>query len=173
MYDLLLAILVSVPVAKCMCVDATATGDFRQNALDKCYFLVPTHMKPMILGMLQASYFNPTQVDGMCSSLVQHASDQVQQSMEPWFSKQFEAAESIASAFDFLVAFFDADAGRCMDFEDNPYATVLIPEPFDYFAGCAATTQCRLQCAVESDAFETALESFAQSPLPKVFPRKP
>jgi hypothetical protein len=46
MYDLLLALLVYVPVAKCMCVDATMGGEFSQNALDKCYFQVPTHMKP-------------------------------------------------------------------------------------------------------------------------------
>lgn len=46
MYDLVLALIVYVPVAKCMCVDAAAGGEFRQNAIDKCYYIVPTHMKP-------------------------------------------------------------------------------------------------------------------------------
>jgi hypothetical protein len=118
--------------------------------------------------MLEASYFNPTQVDSMCSSLVTYASDQVSKSMHPWFTKQLEASESIASSFDYLMMFFDPDAGNCMDFENNPFATVLIPEPFDYFAGCAATTQCGLACSVEIASFESALVQFQQSPQPKV-----
>ena len=58
-----------------------------------------------------------------------------------------------------------------MDFATNPYATVLIPEPMDYFAACGATSMCEAKCRAEFDAFdrqlalEQAMHSF--SPVSK------
>jgi hypothetical protein len=46
---------------------------------------------------------------------------------------------------------------RCMDFSSNPYATVLIPEPIDYFAACGATPVCGAKCGAEFTAFDTQL----------------
>jgi hypothetical protein len=44
-----------------------------------------------------------------------------------------------------------------MDFETNPYATVIMPEPVDYFSACGRTSMCGLKCAPEFDAFDQAL----------------
>jgi hypothetical protein len=44
-----------------------------------------------------------------------------------------------------------------MDFASNPYATVLIPEPMDYFAACGSTSMCRSKCGTEYRAFEKQL----------------
>jgi hypothetical protein len=46
---------------------------------------------------------------------------------------------------------------RCMDFATNPYATVLIPEPMDYFASCGATSVCEARCNAEFTAFDRQL----------------
>jgi len=46
---------------------------------------------------------------------------------------------------------------RCMDFSTNPYATVLIPEPMDYFAACGATSMCEAKCNAEFTAFDRQL----------------
>ena len=46
---------------------------------------------------------------------------------------------------------------RCNDFESNPYAIVLIPEPMDYFAACAATSVCEVKCRNEFKAFDRQL----------------
>jgi hypothetical protein len=167
-YDLLIALATYVPVAKCMCIDATKGGNFRTNALDQCYNMAPTHMKPIILGLLEGAVLDPERIDVMCRSLTEFAADHVSKSMHPWFAKQLDASAAIASSLDYLLRSFDVDAGRCMDFESNPFATVLIPEPFDYFAGCASTTQCALQCAVEMDAFDEAFIRYLDSPQPRV-----
>jgi hypothetical protein len=39
----------------------------------------------------------------------------------------------------------------------NPYATVLIPEPMDYFAACGATSMCEAKCNAEYSAFDRQL----------------
>jgi hypothetical protein len=44
-----------------------------------------------------------------------------------------------------------------MDFTNNPYTTVLIPEPMDYFASCAATSMCEAKCGAEFRAFDHEL----------------
>jgi hypothetical protein len=44
-----------------------------------------------------------------------------------------------------------------MDFERNPYAAVLIPEPMDYFAACAGTSMCEAKCSSEFQAFDRQL----------------
>jgi hypothetical protein len=44
-----------------------------------------------------------------------------------------------------------------MDFASNPYATVLIPEPIDYFAACGATSMCEAKCGSEFTAFDMQL----------------
>jgi uncharacterized protein YqgC (DUF456 family) len=167
LYDLVLAVVVNVPVAKCMCVDATQNGNFRKNAMDKCYFSVPTHMKPMVLALIEGAEIDGANLGLMCETLVEYAATSVKVSMNPWFSKQLQAADAISSSFDYLLSVFDVDAGRCTDFENNPFATVLIPEPFDYFASCGATTLCSLKCATDIAAFDDAKEAFQQSSTPR------
>lgn len=44
-----------------------------------------------------------------------------------------------------------------MDFAANPYTTVLIPEPMDYFAACGSTSMCEAKCSSEFRAFDTQL----------------
>lgn len=55
-----------------------------------------------------------------------------------------------------------------MDFSSNPYATVLIPEPMDYFAACAATSMCEAKCSSEFTSFDRqlALEAIMHSSDP-------
>jgi hypothetical protein len=57
-----------------------------------------------------------------------------------------------------------------MDFATNPYATVLIPEPMDYFAACGSTSMCKAKCRSEYDAFERQLlqEEAVHSMVPVV-----
>jgi hypothetical protein len=167
-YDLLLAVAVNVPVAKCLCVDATQDGDFRKNVMEKCYYMVPTHMKPMILTLVEGASIDSANIETACRTLVTFASDSVKDSMSPWFVKQLEAADALASSFDYLLAAFDVDAGKCSDFENNAFATVLIPEPYDYFAICATTSICALKCSVEMQAFDEARLQYTQSGSPKV-----
>lgn len=52
---------------------------------------------------------------------------------------------------------------RCLDISQNPYATVLMPEPMDYFASCSATDICKIKCYAEITAFEEELAKYNAS----------
>jgi hypothetical protein len=55
-----------------------------------------------------------------------------------------------------------------MDFSTNPYTTVLIPEPMDYFSACGATSVCEAKCNAEYTSFDRqlALEAAMHSMSP-------
>jgi hypothetical protein len=163
LYNLVLAVAIDVPVAKCMCIDAyqNGQGNFRKNAMDKCFYFIPKHKHPAVLAMIENSYYLGDEKTA-CNVLVQEANSNVKNSMDAWFDKMFQASDAIASSFDYLLRFFDVDAGRCLDFDGNPFATVLIPEPFDYFAGCAMTTLCENKCRTEISTFNDALLRYGQ-----------
>lgn len=184
-FDVFLAILIDVPFAKCLCVDAAARGaNFETYAMDYCYYFAPARLKPLLFGMIQdAVNGGSTGIAGMCSALVEFASSSVSDSMKPYFTAQLQvcfgashvcvcrlscntlaqANEQIGSSIDYLTRIVDPTAGRCMDFVSNPFATVLIPEPVDYFMACGQTSLCALKCAADFDAFEAELLNRAKS----------
>jgi hypothetical protein len=159
-----LAILVNVPFAKCVCVDARNTGAvFSTYIIENCYYFAPSNMRTMIFALVQAAEEDQSKIDTMCSILVEYAATSVKDSMIPVFSKQFDATQYIGSSVDYLMNVIESDGGRCMDFSQNPYAIVLMPEPVDYFAACGSTTLCATKCSSEMNAFEKEVARYADA----------
>lgn len=113
-YDLALALLVDVPFAKCMCVDAAAQGaNFARYAMAHCYFFAPTHLKPTILGLVEnAAGGSAASVRASCVAMVQFAKDGLTDSMRPWFDAQFKSTQALASSIDYLLSAVEGGAGR-------------------------------------------------------------
>jgi hypothetical protein len=154
--DLGLSILVEVPFTKCICVDAAAHGaNFETYAMDNCYYFAPSHLKGTMMQLIQNA-ISPTGVKDSCEAMIQYTENKFRDSMDPFFVSQVGAFESSASAFDYLLAFIDNKGGKCTDFIANPYATVLLPEPLDYFSACGKTSLCRIKCLADISAFELA-----------------
>lgn len=163
-YQIVLSMLIYVPFTKCMCVDAAKGGtlSFAQYSIENCYFFAPDSMKPMMLDTIQDALRSTSQggVQGACTAMMQHTTDKLSSSMDDYFTLQFQTTQQLASSLDFLFRVFDADPllpGKCMSFELNPYATVLIPEPVDYFAACGSTTLCESKCRAEFSLFKEEL----------------
>ena len=159
-----LAILVNVPFAKCVCVDARNTGHvFSTYVIENCYFFAPGTMRTMLFAFVQAAEEDSSKIEAICSMLVEYAATSVKDSMIPVFSKQFDATQYIGSSVDYLMNFIESDGGKCMDFTQNPYTIVLMPEPVDYFAACGSTTLCATKCYSEMNAFEIEVDSYAHA----------
>jgi hypothetical protein len=166
--DLALSIMVEVPFTKCICVDSAREGALVQKyAMDNCYYFAPTHLKGDMLKVIQ----NGIGRDGAaasCEAMIQYTENKLKDSMQPFFSIQYDAFDSAASTLDYLLSFIDDQGGKCTDFVENPYATVLIPEPLDYFAACGKTSICRTKCNVDISAFELAYANdFTSSMTPQ------
>jgi hypothetical protein len=113
-YDLLMSILVDIPFAKCMCVDAASHGaGFARYALDNCYYFAPTHMKPVVLALIEnARTGSPSSVRESCIAMVDYAKEGLTTSMQPWFDAQFKSTQAMASSIDYLLSFVSTEAGR-------------------------------------------------------------
>lgn len=145
-YDLALSMLVDVPFAKCICVDSRG-ANFQSYMTDNCYYFAPDHLKPLMLALIDNAV-RDRGVETSCLAMVGYAKQGMSQSMQPWLDAQFAAAGALANSIDYLLSFVSpkGEAGRCTDFESNPYSTVLIPEPMDYFSACSATSVCEAKC---------------------------
>jgi len=113
-YDLAMSLLVDVPFAKCMCVDAAAKGsNFERYAMDNCYYFAPTHLKPTILGLIEnAATGSAASVRESCIAMAHFAKDGMTNSMQPWFDAQFKSSQALASSLDYLLSFVSSEAGR-------------------------------------------------------------
>jgi hypothetical protein len=162
--DLLLSLLVNVPFAKCVCVDARGSN-FVQYAMDNCYFFAPPVMKPDILALVQRFGMDPNNDEQyqLCGSMVQTTADAFKDSMQPFITAQTEAIDQTAPAMDSLLSTVWDNPTACLDFANNPFTVVLIPDPVDYFGGCGLTSGCRNKCIYELQAFENELERVGDS----------
>jgi len=113
-YDMALSLLVDVPFAKCMCVDAASHGaNFARYALANCYYFAPTHMKPIVLALIEnARTGSPSSVRESCIAMVEYAKEGLTTSMQPWFDAQFKSTQAMASSIDYLLSFVSSEAGR-------------------------------------------------------------
>lgn len=111
--DLFLAMTVTVPFVKCVCVDAAAEGaNFGKHATEQCLYFAPDHMKPTILDIIQQDATLLGSAENACRRMVDYSVRQIKDSMQPWFTAQYQAAEQVASSLDYLLKVFDVDAGR-------------------------------------------------------------
>jgi hypothetical protein len=113
-YDLVLSVMVDVPFAKCICVDAASRGaNFEQYAMDNFYYFAPTHLKPTMLGLIEnARTGSAASVRESCIAMVEFAKSGMTSSMQPWFDAQFQSTQAMASSIDYLLSFVSSEAGR-------------------------------------------------------------
>lgn len=119
LYDLMLSMFVDVPFAKCICIDSAQKGaNFKRYLMDNCYFFAPDHLKPLILGLVEADDIlaeddSGNQLHSACIAMVQFAKVGLTDSMQPWFDAQLSTTVAMASSIDYLLSFVTSqDAGR-------------------------------------------------------------
>jgi hypothetical protein len=113
-YNLAMSLMVDVQFAKCMCVDAAKSGsNFERYAMDNCYYFAPTHLKPLVLGLIEnARTGSAASVRESCIAMVEYAKSGMTNSMQPWFDAQFKSTQAMASSLDYLLSFVSSEAGR-------------------------------------------------------------
>lgn len=125
LYDLIISMLVDVPFAKCICVDASKEGaNFQRYMMDNCYFFAPDHLKPLILGLVEADVLlgddDAASLHSSCIAMVQYAKVGLTDSMKPWFDAQLATTVAMASSIDYLLSFVSSqDAGRYVSNENT------------------------------------------------------
>lgn len=169
---LVLNIFVQIPMAKCVCKDS-AGQPISSFVTEHCAPITPVSLLPslyMIVNEVMAG--SAAQYRKLaCSSVLERVKLDISSSMNPWFDHQYKAMDALGSSIDYMTASFDDKAGRCMDFQNDPHISVIVPQPVDYFQRCAGTSRCKQVCSKEWEAFRDSMwatnaKSVPLAPIP-------
>ena len=168
--EIALAIFNLAPFTQCMCSGASGKV-FGEYAMANCVPQASTTLKPVLLGMIQASSAltgdGITPAQALCKNMISYTRKQLVDSIQPWFETQYASLDALAASVDYAVFWLDPNAGKCMDFASDPNVVVIMPQPADYFQACAHTSLCRSKCSGVWDAFDEALAK-VEAPNPVV-----
>lgn len=139
--------LVDIPTAKCICKDSQGSN-FARYATDKCFANAPDQIKPTIRAMIDIAQNQQEnlKVTAACDLIIKYTTTRMEQSMQPFFDKQYKSAENMGSALDYLLRIGtqkNAAEDLCTNYQTNPFVVAIIPEPVDYFRICGKTSLCR------------------------------
>ena len=156
-----LNIFVQIPMAKCVCKDS-AGQPLASFANEQCAPTLPVSLLPtlfMIVKEAMSGTVGRQYNDLACSSVLNRVKWEISSSMDPWFDHQYKALDALGSSIDYMTSSFDDKAGKCLDFQNDPHVTVLVPQPVDYFLRCAGTSRCKQICSREWAAFQESMAS--------------
>jgi hypothetical protein len=62
--------------------------------------------------------------------------------MEPYFASMDRMMAALGGSVDYALVGFDASAGQCQNFAQDPQVVVMMPQPIAYFQACGMTSSC-------------------------------
>ncbi|KAJ1464968.1 hypothetical protein T484DRAFT_1757716, partial [Baffinella frigidus] len=147
-----LILFVDIPALACMCRSAGGRK-FEDYARDACWNPAPLSIKPLLAHFISDSRSGTSQIK-ICNTLGEMTEDKMRAILDPVMQHGYAATQAVASSLDYLTTMFDPNAGSCIDLITSPYTMALVPEPVDYFRGCAKTQSCRARCITLFKEFE-------------------
>lgn len=150
-FDTVLNVVVYIPMTVCLCKESRGYNPVA-FATDTCAKKLPLLVRPQLY-ILSAGIQQFTD-KSLCETILGYTRDRLIHSMDPWFSNINLALMSLSDAVDYILIFFDAQAGKCLDFQGNPHVVSIIPQPMDYFQMCGKTSSCKTKCASEWNLFQ-------------------
>ena len=155
MLRLTVDIFVQIPMAKCVCKDVS--GRSVPTAVTRtCAPPLPVSLLPTLYAITNTlTRAQPIQ-SMACERVLDRVKANVAKALDPFFAHAYLALDALGSSVEYVTATFDAKAGRCLDFQQDPHIVVIVPQPVDYFQRCAGTSMCRQACSAEWRAFQEA-----------------
>jgi hypothetical protein len=156
LFGLALDMFVQIPMAKCVCKDV-AGQSVASFVTQRCAPGLPVSLAPTLYAIAN-ELMGTVPIRGMaCDKVLASVKTSISTSLDPWFEHQFSALDALGSSVDYATAVFDDQAGKCLDFQQDPHVVVIVPQPVDYFQRCGGTSLCKQVCAAEWQAFQAAL----------------
>jgi hypothetical protein len=155
MLRLALDVFVQIPMAKCVCKDVSGRS-VPVQVTRKCAPPLPVSLLPTLYAITNELIGTQPIRTMACERVLESVKGSVSGALDPFFYHQFQALDALGSSVEYVTATFDDEAGRCLDFQNDPHVVVIVPQPIDYFSRCAGTSICRQVCSSEWQAFQDA-----------------
>ena len=161
-----------LPFVTCICVDAKGTlHSFERHAVDNCLFFAPDSLKPFVMQAINIVRNGGSHI-AACRVMIEYATEDMKGSLQPMFSSLYQSSEALSGSVDYVMQFTTTEVSQCWNYNTNAYASVLMPEPSDFWNVCGTTEMCRSKCYGVVSLFENALASYKQTMLPGEEPYK-
>lgn len=164
MFRLVLDIFVLIPMAKCVCKDVSgqAVSSF---VTQRCAPSLPVSLVPTLYSIANELSGTVPIRTMACERVLDSVKASISGSLDVWFGHLFQSLDALGSSVDYATAVFDDDAGRCLDFQNDPHVVVIVPQPVDYFQRCSTTSLCKQVCSADWQAFQASLAATQQEGL--------
>lgn len=97
---------------------------------------------------------------GLCYSTMDLINNNFKHAFDKVFSRMYKMTQHVSSTVhDILAIVLGEAASSCTAFQQSPYTVSIIPQPVDYFAQCSHSSDCKIKCVDEFEAFRVANES--------------
>jgi len=154
-FDMLLDITIRIPMTVCLCKESRERNVV-SYVTNKCASLVPLKLRPQLY--LMGAYVQEQSINSigsnLCNTALDYTRNKIVTSMDPFFNNLYNFLTHFGDCIDYLLIVFDANAGKCSDFQGNPHVVSIIPQPMDYFQTCSKTSNCKMKCASEWALFK-------------------
>jgi hypothetical protein len=142
MFRLVLDIFVQIPMAKCVCKDVSGQA-VAAFVTQRCAPSLPVSLVPTLYAIAnELSGTVPIRAMA-CERVVESVRSAINGSLDAWFGHLYSSLDALGSSVDYATAVFDDEAGRCLDFQNDPHVVVIVPQPVDYFQRCGQTSLCK------------------------------
>ena len=161
MFRLVLDIFVQIPMAKCVCKDVSGQA-VAAFVTQRCAPSLPVSLVPTLYSIAnELSGTVPIRAMA-CERVVESVRSAINGSLDAWFGHLYSSLDALGSSVDYATAVFDDEAGRCLDFQNDPHVVVIVPQPVDYFQRCGQTSLCKQICSADWKAFQASLAASRQ-----------
>jgi len=141
-FRLVLDIFVQIPMAKCVCKDVAGQA-VSAFVTQRCAPSLPVSLVPTLYSIAnELSGTVPIRAMA-CERVLDSVKTAIAGSLDPWFENLYASLDALGSSVDYATAVYDDDAGRCLDFQNDPHVVVIVPQPVDYFQRCGRTSLCK------------------------------
>lgn len=142
MFRLVLDIFVQIPMAKCVCKDVSGQA-VAAFVTQRCAPSLPVSLVPTLYAIANELSGTVPIRTMACERVLDSVRSAINGSLDAWFGHLYSSLDALGSSVDYATAVFDDEAGRCLDFQNDPHVVVIVPQPVDYFQRCGQTSLCK------------------------------
>ena len=158
LFSLSVILFAEIPFYSCLCVQSSG-NPFPEYILENCMEWVPAARKGMWQAIIHDSGTNAT---ALCQWYGDYIHTTAMHLFDDWSMESHQAATSLASFLQDLLAPDAKNMGTCINTQSNVNTFVMLPIPSEHYHVCGKTSECKLRCADAFTLFYYELNRFQQ-----------
>ena len=150
--------IVEYPIMSCAC-KVQGEGSYENVLYANCMnTIMPT---PYRYAMNKIRASSSTNIDRQqtCFAMMDSTNGRLTNAFDKVYNRMYKMTKNLGNSINYLFSFVGLSDEGCENYDISPYVMSIVPDPVDYFQGCALTFDCRTRCSTSMSAFISVFES--------------